>query len=655
MCDAVVKERGVEAALRQSEERFRRIVQNSPMGIYEYELDASGRLILVGVNPAADMLTGAEKSKMVGKCIEEAFPNLADTDIIEHFTIAAKDGRPWSRQAVIYDDQTITGTFDVHAFQTAPGCIAVLFSNVMNRVESERALRESEAAMRSIFRAAPIGIGVVVDRVIVRANDYLCAMLGYASEEMLGRNSSFVYPDQEEYERVGRLKYNLIREKGTGTVETRWVRKDGRIIDVLLSSSPIDPADWSAGVTFTALDITDRKNNENTRQRLEMQLRQSQKMEAVGQLAGGIAHDFNNLLLVIQGFTELALSHAEENSPAVHYLKQVEKAALQASSLTRQLLTFSRRDTFKPGLISVKSLIDDLLGLLRRTLGEQIELRTHLQAEDEEICADETLIKQLIMNLCINSRDAMPDGGSLIIETSAAQFDAEYCRMNSWAKPGSYLCLRVADTGCGIPAEAQEHIFEPFFTTKEVGKGTGLGLATVYAIVERHDGMIRLYSEPGQGTTFYVYFPKDKTAADLPQMREADAVLAGGSETILLAEDEELVRDLGERILTDAGYKLITAKDGAEAIRLVETHAQEISLAIIDVVMPKKSGRQVAEAIRKSSPCMPILFATGYSMDAVNAEDLIATGAKMIEKPYSRHDLLLLVRQMLDALAQVDT
>ncbi|HQH26116.1 MAG TPA: ATP-binding protein, partial [Oligoflexia bacterium] len=622
--------------------------------IYEYELDASGRLVLVGVNPAADVLTGAENSKLVGKCIDEAFPNLADTDIVEHFTIAAKYGRSWSRQEVIYDDRTITGTFDVHAFQTAPGRIAVLFSNVMDRVQSERALRESEAAMRSIFRAAPIGIGVIVDRVIVRANDYLCAMLGYASEEMLGRNSSFIYPNQEEYERVGRLKYNLMREKGTGTVETRWVRKDGSIIDVCLSSSPIDPADWSAGVTFTALDITDRKNNDNTRQRLEMQLRQSQKMEAVGQLAGGIAHDFNNLLLVIQGFTELALTHAEENSPAAHYLKQVEKAALQASSLTRQLLTFSRRDTFKPGLISVRSLIDDLLGLLRRTLGEQIELRTHLQAE-EEICADETLIKQLIMNLCINSRDAMPEGGSLIIETSAAQFDAEYCRTNSWAKPGSYLCLRVSDTGCGIAAEAQEHVFEPFFTTKEVGKGTGLGLATVYAIVERHDGMIRLHSEPGQGTTFYVYFPKDKAVADLPQAREADAAFAGGSETILLAEDEELVRDLGERILTDAGYKLITAKDGEEAILLVETHAQEISLAIIDVVMPKKSGRQVAEAIRKCSPCMPILFATGYSMGAVNAEDLIATGAKMIEKPYSRQDLLLLVRQMLDALAPVDT
>lgn len=389
-------------------------------------------------------------------------------------------------------------------------------------------------------------------------------------------------------------------------------------------------------------DISERK-------RLEAQLRQAQKMEAIGQLAGGVAHDFNNLLQAIRGYTDLSLAALDEDGPLRANLQEVRRASDRAAALTRRLLAFSRRETVQPRHLDLNDVIGDLMKMLRRVIGEHVELAVREQTRVPPVYADPGHLEQILMNLCINARDAMAGGGTVTIETGVAHFDAESCRQKPWAKEGDFVVLTVSDTGKGIPEEIHDRIFEPFFTTKDMGEGTGLGLATVYAIVERQGGMIRFESAPACGTTFRVYFPAAEAppAASADDARDADG--AGGSETILLAEDDESVRKLAATVLERAGYRLVLARDGDEALRLFEQHAETIDLAIVDVVMPRKSGREVHDAVRAARPGVPVLFTSGYSRGAIEASRLPAGGSQLLQKPYSPGALLREVRQALDA------
>jgi nitrogen-specific signal transduction histidine kinase/CheY-like chemotaxis protein len=391
-----------------------------------------------------------------------------------------------------------------------------------------------------------------------------------------------------------------------------------------------------------AQDITDRK-------RLEEQLVVSQKMEAVGLLAGGVAHDFNNLLGVIMGYSDLLLDGFPSDDPRCHQLQQIKKAGVRATSLTRQLLAFSRKQIFQPRILDLNALVTDFNKMLLRMVGEDIELVCNLKPSLGQIKADPGQIEQVIMNLVVNSRDAMPTGGKLIIETANADLDETYCRAHPAVQPGSYAMVAVSDTGAGMDAKTQARIFEPFFTTKEQGKGTGLGLATVYGVVKQSGGYVWVYSELGKGTTFKIYFPRiDEPVQAVEAMDQGKPELLRRSETILLVEDAEPLRELTRELLENNGYTVFVAENGAEAIELAEHEDRPIHLLLTDVVMPGMSGREVASYLTAKRPDMRVIFMSGYTNDVIAHHGVLDSGISFIEKPFSQETLMRKLREVLD-------
>ena len=442
------------------------------------------------------------------------------------------------------------------------------------RIRAEEALRASKAFLDAIFRAAPAGIGVVSNRIVKQVNNRFVREYRYDRADLLEQSARIFYLSDEEYERVEEEQYDQIRHHGTGTVETQWIRKDGGIIDVLLNSTPMDPEDLPSGITFTALDITARK-------RLEEQLRRAQKLEAVGQLAGGIAHDFNNILQGILGYSEMAMEGLPSNDSRRADMEQVRNAADRASKLTRQLLAFSSRQVMQPINLNLNHTVAEILQMLRRVIGEHIELEIVPGENLSSIHADPGMLEQVIMNLCINARDAMESGGTIVIETGNESIDANFCQAHPWAKPGDFVLLTVTDTGTGMPSEVMEHIFEPFFTTKKLGKGTGLGLAMVYGVIKQHNGFIHCVSDIECGTSFRIYLPAVNVAPNLIPRSQRERI-RGGTETILIAEDEDIVRNLAVRILEDKGYRVLAAKTAARQFHfsksMLETFSSSYSM-----------------------------------------------------------------------------
>jgi len=385
----------------------------------------------------------------------------------------------------------------------------------------------------------------------------------------------------------------------------------------------------------------------------EEQLRQSQKMQAVGQLAGGVAHDFNNIVQVIAGSSAFALESIDTGHPAREYLTDILRASERAASLARQLLTFSRRESLRPEYVDINRIIDSVTKLLDRTIGKHISLRIDSNPLDRSVYADPGQLEQVILNLCVNARDAMPDGGVITIGTRDIHMDLNFCRHNPWGKVGRYVQLTISDTGSGIDPEIRDHIFEPFFTTKAVGHGTGLGLATVYAIVQRMDGLIHVESEVGSGTVFYIYLPSQEKPAGEKVKPAKSSQIVRGNETILIAEDDDMVRNLTVRILDRAGYHIMVAEDGREAIDLYMRHADKIDLAILDVVMPNKSGAEVLAEIRSHNVNLPILLTSGYSFndfsDGLPRDDKI----QVMQKPYKPHELLHAIKAILTAASDI--
>ncbi len=391
--------------------------------------------------------------------------------------------------------------------------------------------------------------------------------------------------------------------------------------------------------------------DQTEKKQLEQQLNQALKMEAIGQLAGGIAHDFNNLLQIILGYTEISLLNecdAPENIQDLHSsLEQINEAARKAASMTRQLLTFSRKQVIQPAYINLNTMVKELFKILKRLIGADIEVKMFLDENSGTIYADPAQIDQVIINLCINARDAMPEGGRLIIETKNFVVTEDYQRIYPWAKIGNYVVLNISDNGIGMDKTTREQIFEPFFTTKEVGKGTGLGLATVYGIVKQHNGMIYVYSEPGQGTTFKIYFPQAEKG-EIKDMFESETEVPGGNETILLVEDDQMLIELSSIILEKAGYTVLKASNGEEAIEVFKEHKNEIDIAVLDVILPKFSGRVVRDKVREIDPNAKFLFVSGYSYNALSNRFLQEEELQLLSKPFSRVALLRKVRELLE-------
>jgi two-component system, cell cycle sensor histidine kinase and response regulator CckA len=395
-------------------------------------------------------------------------------------------------------------------------------------------------------------------------------------------------------------------------------------------------------------EIAERERGEQEKEKLQLQLLQSQKLESVGRLAGGVAHDYNNMLGVILGHADLAMLKADANHPLFVHLREIHKAAQRSAELTQQLLAFARRQTIAPRVLDLNSLVTATLQMVRRLIGENIKLDWLPGTEPYPVKVDPNQFDQLLMNLCVNARDAICGVGKICVETEKMILDDAYCATNAFFTPGDYAVLSVSDNGCGMDRETRAKIFEPFFTTKDLGKGTGLGLATVYGIVKQNNGFINVYSEPGQGTTFKIYLPRYPGATIKDGKHEITTLPRNNNETVLVVEDEAVLLDINTTMLVDLGYKVLAAGTPAEAIRLASMQAGRIDLLMTDVVLPEMNGRELARNIHKTNPGMTVLFMSGYTANVISHHGVLEEGVHFIQKPFTLRDLANKVRKTLD-------
>ncbi len=510
-------------------------------------------------------------------------------------------------------------------------------------------LKEADEKYRTVVENADEGMLVVQDFKCVFANPQMGRMLGLSPDELPGRSfMDFIHPDEgsqileRHRRRIGgeaapsRDEFRIIGAGG----EPRWV--DINVVLIRWQERP-------ATLNFLR-DVTARREGERERARLQDQLAQAQKMESIGRLAGGVAHDFNNMLQIISGNAALILAELPADSPWAEAVRQIEQSAQQSTALTRQLLAFARQQAIKPETVDLNELIAGMLKMINRLIGENIVIAFHPGHGLWPVDMDPGQVNQIMANLCVNARDVITDTGRITVETRNACLDDTYAETHPECEPGDYVLLSVSDDGRGMDAETRAHIFEPFFTTKELGRGTGLGLATVFGIVKQNRGLISVYSEPGQGATFKIYLPR---SARVPQATPAASVtLQRGTETVLLVEDQEPVLALGRRILERCGYTVLTAAGPQEAIELHRRHAGKIDLLVTDVIMPVMNGRDLCARLQEERPGLGCLFMSGYTADVILHHGIVDEGIEFIQKPFTIESLSEKVRRVLDRRAE---
>ena len=505
---------------------------------------------------------------------------------------------------------------------------------------AERALREANEHLAAVIQSSPLAIYTLDPTGIVLTwNRAAEALYGWQAKEIIGRPLPTIAEDPDDH---GRLRDRVLRGEALRGVEVTRRRKDGTLVNISLSVAPLhDAGGQVTGMLSLAADITEMRQ-------LEVQYRQAQKMGAVGRLAGGIAHDFNNLLTAIIGTTALVLEDLGLESRARLDIQEIEKAAKRAAGLTRQLLIFSRQQVLEPRALDLNALVGNLEKMLRRLIGEDIELVTKPAAALGAVRADPGQLEQAIVNLVVNARDAMPKGGRLTIETADVELDRSYVTRHVPTQPGPYVLLAISDTGVGMDGATKARLFEPFFTTKEPGRGTGLGLATVYGIVKQSGGYIWAYSELGHGTTFKIYLPRVPQTAETPESTTSPPTPARGSETLLVVEDQEEVRNLTKRVLEARGYTVLGAGNGFEALLIVDRHPTQIHLMITDVVMPGMNGRELAQRACARRSDLKVLYVSGYTGEAVLQHRLLEPGVAFLQKPFTPDVLARKTREVLD-------
>ena len=504
---------------------------------------------------------------------------------------------------------------------------------------AEEALRANEERHRAILQTAIDGFWLVdMQGRLLEVNETYCRMSGYTAQELLTKRILDLVTVEEINDIEDRIQN--IMNRGDARFESRHRRKDGSIYDLEVSVQ-YQPVEGGRLVVFLQ-DITEHR-------KLAEQLRQSQKMEAIGQLAGGVAHDFNNILTVIMGYCGLLNMRSKKfDDTEKDAIEHISSAAEKAALLTRGLLAFSRKQVMDPKPVNLNDVVQQVQKFLVRIIGEDIKLKAVYNDATLRVLADAGQIEQVLMNLATNARDAMPEGGALTIETGLQEIDDSFVHSHDWGKPGSYALISVSDTGVGMDEETRKRIFEPFFTTKEVGKGTGLGMAIVHGIVSQHNGFVYVYSELGKGTTFKIFIPLlDKE--ELTDVAESVAKPPkGGTETILVVEDDTSVRKVVETILINSGYEVINAEDGQDAVEKFSENSSKVKLILMDMVMPKKSGLEAYREIRQLRTDIKVLFTSGYTADFIRSRGELDEGADLVMKPVKPFELLRKVREMLD-------
>ena len=515
---------------------------------------------------------------------------------------------------------------------------------VLDKKRAAEALHQSELRLRELFdNSQDIFFTLDFEGNITSVNKSGELVFGYTQEEALKLNiKNLIAPEYSSC--FAEILEKVLSGQTHSACEITLIHSDGRRINLEISSVLPCRRGEDVGIQGIARDITERRE-------LETLLRQSQKLEAIGRLSGGLAHDFNNLLCAIAGHSELMAERLEPGHPAINNLSQVKKAADSAAALVRQLLAFSRQQVFYPQVANLNAIVEGVEKLFGRLIGEHIEFKTFLDPALGNVRVDPHQLEQALVNLLINARDAMTDGGTLTVATCDANLEGSFQSRHGIVPPGRYVVLCVSDTGVGMDAETQSRLFEPFFTTKALGKGTGLGLATVYGIVKQSGGFIWVYSEIGQGTTFKIYIPREDHSLTPSAVRKSPRTSFQGTETVLVVEDAEPLRTLTKEFLTDSGYTVLEAANGKEALQIARTAPTRIQLLITDLVMPGIGGRQLAEQLTALDPTLPVLYMSGYSNDRVVQAGGLAEGVVLLEKPFSREGLLRKVRQLLDEAA----
>jgi len=602
--------------------------------------------IYVYVNPQYARMSGQDgPEKMLGKpwrdLTDPRDTGQAEAQIREGL---AKRGR-WFGQLTLHEGTDHALPIEMAVTAMIGGGVVCVSRDLTERRRAEREKAEAESKYQMIVERVA-AISYIAELGMNGAWRYVSpqieSILGYTQEEWLmdsGKWVRHVHPDDiasvEEAE-------NMCQAGQAFQAEYRLMRKDGRVIWVSDSAVVIQGADETPLMEGIIVDITERKQ-------LESQLQQSRRMEAVGRLAGGIAHDFNNLLTIIKGYTELAMQRKDATEAVRADIERIDDASERAAGLVKQLLAFSRKQVLQPKNLDLNGIVLGLEKLLRRLIGEDIEMKTAVSAGLGTIKADPAQVEQVVMNLVVNARDAMPNGGTMIVETSNIDLDRAYAREHVAMKAGRYVMLAVTDTGMGMSPETVAHIFEPFFTTKSSGKGTGLGLATVYGIVKQSGGYIWVYSEPGKGSTFKVYFPRVDEEAERNYRIPTKVSTKRGTETLLLVEDDEAVRELADTILSTQGYKVICADGPKKAQEIADKKGKEIDLVLTDVIMPTMSGHELARKLMAKNGKMRVLYMSGYTDNVIAQGGVLEEGLAFLQKPFTPRALVEKVREVLDA------
>jgi len=636
--DITDHKRAVEE-MHRSEERYRTLFREllSGFALHEILCDESGRPVdyrFLEINPAFEKLTGIPGRELVGRTVLEVMPT-TEPYWIERYGHVALTGEP---DYSVHEASALGKIFESRAFCPEPGRFAVIFNDVTEQARAEEKIRFQASILDQVRNAV---IACDLDGRIIYWNAYAETLYQWTEAEAVGqRLHDLLIPEvsRESFRtRAGKLEASGYWE---GELVVR--RKDGTAFPVFMTDAALtDKHGERTGYVGISVDISERV-------RLEEQLLHAQKMEAVGRLAGGVAHDFNNILTAIIGYGQILHDGQPPESAQRRHAEHILSAADKAVELTRSLLAFSRKEMMNPKLLDLNTVIKKITHLLARLIGEDIELRTDLLNAPLPAMADCGQIEQVLMNLATNARDAMPQGGKIVIQTDIEYLDRDYVNLYGKGEAGYYVRISFSDTGIGIPEGMREKIYDPFFTTKEMGKGTGLGLSIVHGIVMQHKGFIRLESSPGKGTAFHLYLPSGREEAAGHETASQE-LPRGGHETILLAEDDKIVRDLNTYILESYGYRVIAAGDGQEAVDRFVENSHDIKLLVLDVVMPRKNGAVVYSEIEKLSPGVQVLFVSGYTADILGSKGLIEDRLNFIAKPLSPTDLLGKVREVLDS------
>jgi two-component system cell cycle sensor histidine kinase/response regulator CckA len=628
------KRKRAEAALRETEEKYQILVEhaNDAIAIVQH-----GRTVYR--NPAYTQLIGyTVEETLGGSFLDLVVPE--DRDRIWEYYHKRLQGEVVPAQ---FEMGLLTRDGRRVSMEVKPCVIEyqgqsasmVVMRDITERKRTEEALRESEERFRKLSEAANEGIVIHEQGRILEANHAMAEMYGYELPELIGRHAlEFTAPESRD------LVLHNIRSGYERSYEAVGLRKDGTTFPGEVQGKAIPYGGRLVRVTIIH-DLTERK-------RLEEELRQAHKMEAVGRLAGGIAHDFNNLLTVIRGYSELLLDRLDPGDPAHQQTEAIITAANHAAALTRQLLTFSRRQVLEPQVLDLNAVVAAMGRILRRLIGEDIELVTGLDPALGRVNADPGQLEQVLLNLAVNARDAMPQGGRLTLETANVELDEADARWHAGVASGRYVRLAVRDTGIGIDADTASHLFEPFFTTKEPGQGTGLGLATVYGIVTQSGGHIGVDSTPGRGTTFTIYLPRFGEGVEAVEPTAPAAKPRKGSETVLLVEDEAGVREVVQEILRSTGYIVLAASDGNEALRISIQHEGPIHLLLTDVVMPGLSGPALVSRLASRRPKIRVMYMSGYTEDTIVQHGLPNPGRVFLQKPFTPELLTRKVRELLE-------